>query len=344
MQRHKLSEIFGDISGEAYNALREDIARNGFVNAEILTYENHILDGWHRYCIAKEFDMVEDLVFKDVPGDGIGPVMRVLSNNLYRGHLSASQRAQVVVEAYEWYERGEDRRSDGLNVLNGTMKTKKELAEIANVGTTTIARAKKVSRAGFAEAVISGEKTASQIIKEEKSKDTLRQREDLTNNTRREGFYPTIAIALLTDIVKELEKIDLPLTDDALVLVWASEQNAPDPFKFIKTWGLTDFFTMTVEKAEGIKDHYATRFNDAFIFIGSKGSSSPSIMNKLVATFQAARDKRAVEIDMFYDMIRRETDTPRLAISNHSEINGFDVWKREVSKGNETSQLRFSAM
>lgn len=344
MQRHRLSEMFGDISGEAYDALRTDIGHNGFMNTEILTYEGQILDGWHRYRIAKELDRVEDLVFKDVSGDGIDPVMRVLSNNLHRRHLSASQRAQIAVEAYEWYERGGDRRSDGFNAPNDAMKTKKELAKMANVGIGTIDRAKKVSRAGLAETVISGEKTASQIIKEEKAKDTPRQHEELTNHTPREGFYPTIVFDLSTQTVDAFGKNDPSLLDHALVVVWATRKNVPDPIKLIETWGLTDFFKMTVEKVESIKDYNATRFNDAFILIGSKASSSLSIMNKLVVAFQTERDKHAVEINMFYDMIRSGTDTPRLAISNHSKIDGFDVWKKEVSRGNETSSLRFSAM
>ena len=34
MQRHRFSEIFGNISDEAYNALRADIGHNGFLNAD----------------------------------------------------------------------------------------------------------------------------------------------------------------------------------------------------------------------------------------------------------------------------------------------------------------------
>ena len=342
MQRHRLSDIFGDISGEAYNALRVDIAHNGFMNAEILTYEGHILDGWHRYCIAKELDMVKNLVFVDITGGGIDPVMRVLSNNLHRRHLNASQRAQIAVEANEWYERGGDRRSDGFNAPNGAKKTKKELAEMAGVGTSTIDRAKKVSRAGFAGEVISGEKPASEIITEEKAKDTPRQREDLANNPFPEGFYPTIVIDLSTETIEKLGIIEPPLVDDALVFVWATRKNVPDPFKLIEAWGLTYFFIMGGHKAEGIKGYNSTQFNDVFILIGAKGNFSLSTVDKLATAFQAERDKHAMNLDMFYDIVRRVTDPQRLAIYSRTEIDGFDVWERKVSSGYETGLLSFS--
>ena len=341
MQRHKLSEIFGDISDEAYNALREDIAHNGFMNAEILTYEGQILDGWHRYCLAKELNMVENLVFVDITESEIDPVMRVLSNNLHRRHLTASQRAQIVVEAYEWYACGGDRRSDSFNAPNDVMKTKKELAEMVGVGTSTIDRAKKISRAGLAGDVVSGEKTASQIISEEKGKNTAQHREYLTNNALSERGYPIIVIDLSTETIEGLGVIEPPLVGNTFFFVWATQKNVPDPFKLMETWELAYFYIMAAKKP---KDQDSAQFNDAFILIGSKGSSSLSTVNKLTAAFHAERDNRAMNLETFYDIVRRVTDPPRLIISNRKEIDGFDVWEREDSRGNETGRLFFSAM
>ena len=344
MQRHRLSEIFGDISGEVYNALRADIEDNGFMNAEIFTYEGQILDGWHRYNIAKELDMIKDLVFVDISEGDIDSVMRALSNNRHRMHLSASQRAQIAVEASEWCERGGDRRSGNFNAPNGTMKTKKELAEIAGVGTSTIARAKKVSRAGLAEAVISGEKTASQIIKAEKIKNTPPQREDLANDPRREGGYPTIVIDLSTETIEELGKIGPPLIDDTFVFVWATQRNVPDPFKLLQMWGLTYFFIMSVQKAEGIKNQNSTQFNDAFILIGSKGSSSLSTLNKLAVAFQTERDKHALNLEPFYNVVRRVTREPRLVMLSPKTIDGFHTWGRMIPRSNDEDKFFTSAM
>lgn len=344
MQRHRLSKIFGDISDEAYNALRADIEDNGFTNAEIFTYEGQIFDGWHRYNIAKELDMIKDLVFVDISEGDIDSVMHALSNNRHRMPLSASQRAQIAVEASEWYERGGDRRSDSFNAPNDALKTKKELAEVANVGTATIDRARRVSRVGLAEAVISGEKTASQIIKEEKTKNTSPQGEDLASDPRREGGYPTIVIDLSTGTIEAFGKIEPPLIDDTLVFVWATQQNVPDPFKLLQMWGLTYFFIMSGQKAEGTKNQNSTQFNDAFIFIGSKGSSSLSTLNELAVAFQAERDKHAMSLETFYDVVRRVTREPRLVMLSPKRIDGFHAWGRVVPRSNHEDKFFTSAM
>lgn len=344
MQRHRLSEVFGNISDEAYNALRADIEDNGFMNAKIFTYEGQILDGWHRYCLAKELDMIKDLVFVDISEGDIDSVMHALSNNRHRMPLSASQRAQIAVEASEWYERGGDRRSDNFNAPNDALKTKKELAEVADVGTATIDRARRVSRAGLAGAVISGEKTASQIIKQEITKNTSQQREDLASDPRREGFYPTIVIDLSTGTIDALSKIELPLTDDTFVFVWATQQNVPDPFKLLQMWGLTYFFIISGQKAKGIKNQNSTQFNDAFILIGSKGSSSLSTLNKLAVAFQTERDKHALNLEIFYDVVRCVTREPRLVMLSPKTIDGFHAWGRVASRNNHEDKFFTSAM
>ena len=76
MQRHRLSEMLEDLTIEAYNTMRADIATKGLVNPEILTYQGQILEGWYRYQVAKELDMIQKLVFRDITEVGIDPLMR----------------------------------------------------------------------------------------------------------------------------------------------------------------------------------------------------------------------------------------------------------------------------
>ena len=71
----------------------------------------------------------------------------------------------MVVEAHEWQSVGQPSKSIASN---DAIKTKVELAAQANVSTPTIDRAKQVSRAGRSEEVISGEKSASAVISEER--------------------------------------------------------------------------------------------------------------------------------------------------------------------------------
>ena len=170
-ERHHLSAIFGDIPADEFNALQADIDKNGFTDHVIITYEGKILDGWHRYKIAKKVDRLEELVFK--PLAILKPSEYVMSKNLHRRHLTESQRAQIVVEAHGWETGGGDRKSEKYKTTSQScevIKTREEMAEEANVSPRTIDTAKQVSRAGRSDEVIAGEKSAPAVVKEEKEK------------------------------------------------------------------------------------------------------------------------------------------------------------------------------
>ena len=323
MQRHRLSEILGDMSDEAYNALRADIESNGFMNPEILRYEGLILDGWHRYCVAQELDIVEKLVFLDIADDDTA-VMRVLSNNLHRRHLTPSQRAQIVVETHKWYEHGGDRQSVIFNAPRGALKSKTELAGIADD------RAKKVSRAGFAEKVISGERKATDIIREEKTKATAQKHEELINHPSPEGVYPIIVIDPSDKNFEALGKIELPLTDDAFVFIWATQQNVPDTYKLLEVWGLRYRFMMVWQKTKGSEWMNHPWSNGEFIVVGAKGGPRFANRKDFNTVFQANEDAFSGKPDNFYSTIRCVTHPPRLSMYNPKEIIGFDPWPKKV--------------
>ena len=168
LERHELSSIFGDMPDDEFQHLVKSVEDDGFMDYVIRTHEGKILDGWHRYRAALALNLVRKLMFYpwDEKKEGKA-VAFVAARNIERRHLSASQRAQIVVSLNERFGWGGDRSK----TPNDALKTKKELAAEAKVGVSTIDRAVKVERAGESEAVISGEKSASQVIEKETVKD-----------------------------------------------------------------------------------------------------------------------------------------------------------------------------
>ena len=156
--------------------------------------------------------------------------------------------------------------------------------------------------------------------------------------------YPTIVIDLSTETLEELGEIQPPLVEDAFMFIWATHKNVPDPFKLLQAWGLTYLFIIDAHKAEGIQDHNSTQFNDAFILMASKNSFSVSTVNKLATAFQAERDKRLMNLETFYDIIRRLTKEPRLVMLSPRRIDGFHAWGREVSRSNHDDTFFTFAM
>ena len=163
LQRHELSAIFGDMPEKDYKSLLESVESDGFIDEIIRIYEGKILDGWHRYRAAQELNLIRLLRFQKwnnaehMDGD---PKVFVVARNIERRHYSASQRAQIVVSFNERFGHGGDRSK----TTDGDLKTHQELADSAGVSPRTIDRAVAVEKAGQSEAVISGEKSASEVL------------------------------------------------------------------------------------------------------------------------------------------------------------------------------------
>ena len=172
LKRHELSSVFGDMPETDFENLVKSVEQDGFMDPLIRVLDGKILDGWHRYQAALSLNLVRKLMFMawDDEKDG-NAIAFVSARNLERRHLTASQRGQIVVFLNERFGWGGDRSKTPDDAL----KTKADLATEANVGASTIDRAVKVEKLGKSEAVISGEKTASQVIKEETLKSLWEQ-------------------------------------------------------------------------------------------------------------------------------------------------------------------------
>jgi len=178
LQRHKLSALFTDMPDDDFKKLCASIEANGFIEPVIRIYEGQILDGWHRYRAAKELNLIRKLKFQEWDERKEGdPAVFVLARNIERRHLTPGQRGVIVVEMNNWLARGDvDSQRDDPSNDGSQLKTTAELAKEAGVGTATIERAKQVARAGQSAEVISGEKTAGEVLEEQRAKaDTERE-------------------------------------------------------------------------------------------------------------------------------------------------------------------------
>ena len=172
LQRHELSSVFGDMPETDFENLVKSVEQDGFMDSLIRVLDGKVLDGWHRYQAALSLNLVRKLMFMPWDDEKDGEAIAFVSaRNLERRHLTASQRGQIVVFLNERFGWGGDRSK----TPNDALKTKTDLAAEANVGASTIDRAVKVEKLGKSEAVISGEKTASQVIKEETLKSLWEQ-------------------------------------------------------------------------------------------------------------------------------------------------------------------------
>lgn len=100
---HPLAEAFPLLEGEEFDELVKDIKNHGLGNPIMLTAdESTIVDGRNRYrgCVAAFIDPIYDTLPESFTEEQIGDYIR--SENLYRRHLTAGQKAFAAL-AYEEY-------------------------------------------------------------------------------------------------------------------------------------------------------------------------------------------------------------------------------------------------
>ena len=179
---HALSQTFPDMPADQYNELVADIRANGQRDPGVL-FEGEILDGWHRYRACCELGA--DFEADEFSGDYAGAKLLVLSRNLARKHLTASQRAQARVDVAESRPRGNlsqahDSASKTSKSVPGTdllpPPTSKQLAKEAGVSVAMIEKAKAVKKAGLSKPVRDGKVSVKRAVELSKMAPAAREK------------------------------------------------------------------------------------------------------------------------------------------------------------------------
>lgn len=170
--RHPLSSLCGDMDAESFEALVKDIRDQGQLEPIDLVGDE-IIDGWHRYRACQ---VLEREAKTRVLPDGLELVEYVLGKNAHRRHMTAEQRAAVVMLAAEWmpaHRPGATEKGDTVSPLSN-----EAAAERAGVSTRTIQRVKAQIRAGHGEALAKGSETLRSLVAKARKAAAARAREN----------------------------------------------------------------------------------------------------------------------------------------------------------------------
>lgn len=156
LKRHPLSAAFPDMPEDEFAALVEDIRQNGLLQP-VVTHDGMVLDGWHRYRASIEAGV--EPAFDEF--DGADPVAFVLSLNMHRRHLNATQRSAAVVACRSWAQSGDNQHTQGGGEAAAPPRaTVKQMADEAGASERTIQQVKKAHEAGLGEAMRDGKVSA----------------------------------------------------------------------------------------------------------------------------------------------------------------------------------------
>ena len=146
LERHPLSEKWGTMTPEQFGEFVQSVRTHGLLEPEIWIYDGQVLDGWHRYLASMAADREGEVIFREYTGDD--PAGFVIGKNAYRRHLSAMDRARIVVSCREWRPVGNpDFVSTSVIGSNDPIgKTTAEMAAEAGVSESTVKRARAEAR------------------------------------------------------------------------------------------------------------------------------------------------------------------------------------------------------
>ena len=166
---HPIAAIFPLLDEAKLAELTADIKAHG-LKCDITLYENKILDGRNRYRACLQADVLP--TFHAYAGDD--PVGHVLSLNLHRRHLTASQLAMVGTESLPHYEaeakKRQVRKPDSVVAIvpqqNESLKARDQAAAAVGVSPRYVSDAKRLKAESpeLAEKVKAGELSLPKAI------------------------------------------------------------------------------------------------------------------------------------------------------------------------------------
>ena len=157
---HPACTVFPQLSDDELHDLADDIAVNGLRNPIVL-WQGKILDGRNRYLACKIAEV--EPRFTEFEGDD--PIGWVISQNLQRRHLTASQKAVVALDLLPMLEKEAKQRQRRSNEYRGNGRLAKNYADRNGKGKAAEAAAKIVGASSrYVEMVKSVKQKAPELL------------------------------------------------------------------------------------------------------------------------------------------------------------------------------------
>ncbi len=167
---HPAADLMPYMTDEEYEDLVKDVRERGFLHQVRITDDRLVIDGRNRLCASVDVGLDVGLKIHN-PSD---PIAYVMSENMKRRHLTASQRAMIGIEVEKMYsviakeKQRESGRFDGKN-KDGTPKLQvpPNLAEPENKDSKqNEAREKAAKQVGVGHTLISDAKRIDKLYPE----------------------------------------------------------------------------------------------------------------------------------------------------------------------------------
>ena len=327
---HPVAEIFPLVEGEEFDQLVADIKEHGLLEPIWLHTDGSIIDGRNRYRACLE----ADVEYKTRQWDGSGSLVGfVVSMNLKRRHLTASQRAMLhedilpLLEAEARARQQASRAKPGEQVGQARAfvptpdrgRADAKAADVLKVSRRYVTDAKKLRKEhpALADEVRAGKKTIT-AARREAQRAEVKEAAPLPAGKFRvfyadppwkygdqltEDYGPTqfhYSAMSITELCA-LPVVEM-CADDAVLFLWVTSPLLEECFPVIRSWGFKYKTSFVWDKVKHNMGHYNSVRHE-FLLICTRGSCLPE-SSKLIDSVQSIeRADHSVKPQEFYEII-----------------------------------------
>lgn len=356
MEFHPTSSLFHMMSDSDLNRLAEDIKADG-LHQPITLYQGKVLDGRNRLEACRRAKVQPRFEEWKETEKNKSPVRWVISQNLHRRHLTATQKAFAAAEAEPMLAKeikhGGPRKKGQKQerifaLLSG--KASQAAGKAFGVSARYVEDAKAILKAApeLASEGESGAKTMAElkrVLARKAHAQKLKQPAPIrnlgpfdliladppwqyehceANNREIDNHYKP---ATLTEIFAHKPNS----SEDSILLLWATAPKLEEAMQVMAQWGF-NYRTCAVWDKEVIGMGYWWRIQHELLLMGVRGTpATPPESERISSMFRAKRGRHSVKPLAVIEWIERAFPTlAKLEMYSRKPRPGWTAWGNEV--------------
>ena len=351
---HDAANLFPLMDGEEFDALVADIRTHGQLEPIVL-YDGRILDGRHRYLACQQLGIEPKVC---VYQGTLSPVEFVISKNLHRRHLTASQRAVLALDVLPQLEAEAKQRQveagKHKQIIAEAGQARDKAAQLTATNRQYVSDAKRIAEKS--PALLRQVRTGELTIPEAKRQLRLEEKREVWSQPVRpvesligpfgvvyadppwrydfvkdnadaiENHYPTMTLEDICSL-----PVESITADDCVLFLWATSPKLAESIQVMKAWGF-EYRTCMVWDKEKIGPGYYARQQHEILLIGTKGTpGTPLPEDRPGSVVRIPRTEHSKKPERFYEIIEAMyPQLPKVELFCRSPRVGWAVWGNEV--------------